>query len=241
MRRILFGTLLALLLTTFACNQRPERDVPLDTSTEPLFLGTAQPCGTDSVAGWTDCDPQTNRPTRANRIATGKRVRIENSPLRPGTPKPSIGEASTKDGEPSVDPADLEIGVPSWSNEIVSEESESTSDEAFVPAFWQSENMPAFTASAALGASDAPPSRVGGGGGGGGAAGGAGLGSLSWGGGASAGQLSLPGGDNVPRANLAEGPTPTTVPEPSTIVLLAAGLILLGFMRLRVNLNRTDN
>ena len=80
MRRILFGMLLALLLSSVGCQQRPERDVPLDTSTEPLFLGTAQPCGSDSVAGWTDCDPKTNRPTRANRTASGNRVRSENTP-----------------------------------------------------------------------------------------------------------------------------------------------------------------
>ena len=244
MRRILFGTLLALLLTSLGCNQRPERDVPLDTSTEPLFLGPAEPCGTDSVAGWTDCDPKTNRPTRGT-TANANRVRIENTPgLRTGTPNASTSMASTKDDEASLDPADLEIGVPLWSSDLASEESESTSDDAF-PAFWQSENMPAFTASSALGATDAPGGGGGGGGGGGSAAGGAGLGSFSsgggGGGGSGAGQLSLSGGGNVPGVNTADAPTPVTVPEPSTIVLLATGLILLGFIRLRVNADRTDN
>ena len=80
MRRILFGMLLALLLSLVGCNQRPERDVPLDTSADPLFLGPTQPCGSDSVAGWTDCDPKTNRPTRGTRTVSGKRVRSENTP-----------------------------------------------------------------------------------------------------------------------------------------------------------------
>ena len=124
MRRILFGTLLVLVLSSVGCNQRPERDVPLDSSTDPLFLGPTPPCGSDSVAGWTDCDPKTNRPNRGSRtVSSVNRVRSENTPgIRPN---PSTGLASTKDGETSEDPADLEIGVPSWSSDVASEESES--------------------------------------------------------------------------------------------------------------------
>ena len=142
------------------------------------------------MAGWTDCDPKTNRPTGGTKITSANRVRSENTAgIRPGIPKASTRVPSTKYAETAPELADLETGdaVPEDSStDLASEESET-----FVPELWQSENMPAFSASGALGAVDSVGWSSGGGGGGGSAAGGAGLGSFGAGGGGSAGQLSF--------------------------------------------------
>ena len=58
MGRILFGMLLALLLSLVGCNQRPERDVPLDTSAEPLFLAGADVEQAVALGGVTRVHPE---------------------------------------------------------------------------------------------------------------------------------------------------------------------------------------
>src|SRR5262245_36699885 len=130
MRTTVFGMLLVVLLSLVVWNQRPERAVRLDTSNDSLFLGKANPCGSDSVAGWTDCDPQTNNKQN--------RVQNNNTPgLRlKGKPKTSSSRVSTKDGGASIEPADLEIGDSLPDEKQKEDEFESTSDDAFVPAFW---------------------------------------------------------------------------------------------------------
>ena len=143
MRRILFGTLLALLLSLVGCsNQRPERDVPLDTSTEPLFLGSTGTCGSDSVAGWTDCDPKTNRANprdQDHHIEFAARILLAYAPAFRRL-RPAYRRRNT-------------LKHP-W-NSLISKLATLTkrthratllprSLKPFVPELWQSENMPAF-------------------------------------------------------------------------------------------------